>query len=403
MSENKATDAIDEGTPIKWFPGCVPLGLPDDMNLLSELQVYLRSNFVEAFAATESDIKERKFSGGKQITLGQVGIRCMHCREDPLKERGQQAATFPARICDIYQSVQRMIRLHVKCCTAMPPGVRKTIEILKESSSARIGGQKQYWIDSARRLGLVETTQGIHFGQEPYRPVPPLEGPLEESKAAAKKTGDKTVGTFKRAKQAGKEHGVAPEAAMNTQNVAPDDSNPLVVPEDKELISAYLYFTLEQMQPCQLTEADRVGSNKNREVGCHGLACKHCGGQAKCGRYFPASKASLSHMMKTQTMMNHVRNCPRCPIEVREQLELMERGRMGPDGKTVDMPKYRHGEPAEFFSRLWCRIQGPPMEEDEPRLGKVVYVVHGMRRTSSWHASSESDGSEEETDDPFLR
>jgi len=40
----------------KWFHGSVPLGLEDDKYWLSELQVYLRANFAEAFGATEEDI-----------------------------------------------------------------------------------------------------------------------------------------------------------------------------------------------------------------------------------------------------------------------------------------------------------------------------------------------------------
>jgi hypothetical protein len=59
--------------------------------------------------------------------------------------------------------------------------------------------------------------------------------------------------------------------------------------------------------------------------------------------------------------MNHVRNCRRCPVEIRENLEIMKRARMGPDGKRADKPK--HGGRKVFFHRLWCRIQGLPIED----------------------------------------
>jgi hypothetical protein len=39
----------------------------------------------------------------------------------------------------------------------------------------------------------------------------------------------------------------------------------------------------------------------------------------------------------------------------------MKRARMGPDGKRADKPK--HGGRKVFFHRLWCRIQGIPMED----------------------------------------
>ena len=163
-----------------------------------------------------------------------------------------------------------------------------------------------------------------------------------------------------------------------------DDSKlfPLVLPEDKELITNYLYLALDQMQPAKLMDADRVGCYKSRrtgkeawklvahtpsfciatlvdstnylnlfpiaikpvipstKLGFPGLACKHCIGQAGCGRYFPASEASLSQTTTSQTIVNHVRNCRRCPLEVREQLELMKRAKAQPAMKII---KPKHG------------------------------------------------------------
>lgn len=231
----------------------------------------------------------------------------------------------------------------------MPPGVRNKIESLKVSSSSR-GGRKQYWIDSAKRLGLVDTRHGIHFGRDPTGPLPPLTGPSVNSKEGRKK---------KEAQK--KEESLPPVSEEFDEPPAIVDDRPLVFPEDQSLISDYLYVTLEQMAPCVLMECDRVGCYKGRKVGFPGLACKHCVGQAGCGRYFPASEASLSQTTTSQTIMNHVRNCRRCPVEIRENLEIMKRARMGPDGKRADKPK--HGGRKVFFHRLWCRIQGLPIED----------------------------------------
>jgi len=79
---------IKDGTTIikdgnqHWYTGCVPLGVEDDKYWLSELQVYLRSNFAEAFGATEDDIAAPMHGRNKPIALGQVGIRCMHCKRE---------------------------------------------------------------------------------------------------------------------------------------------------------------------------------------------------------------------------------------------------------------------------------------------------------------------------------
>lgn len=377
---------IEDGS-LTWYTGCVPLGVEDDKYWLSELQVYLRANFAEAFGATEDDIAAPMHGRNKPIALGQVGIRCLHCKstyqcgdfviafapyilphqintvflfwwiaEDNPAERGQQATSYPSLISGIYNSVQQMLRLHLDCCLSMPPEVRSKIEALKVSCSSR-GGRKQYWVDSAKRLGLVDTPHGIHFGRDPLGPLPPLSGPSVNSKEGRVKKRNPP-------KPPPPPKSVDPDPELDDDLAPPPppvDTRPLVFPDDEALISDYLYLTLEQMSPCLLMEADRVGCYKTRKVGFPGLSCRHCVGQAGCGRYFPASEASLSQTTTSQTIMNHVRNCRRCPIEIRENLEIMKRNRMGPDGKRSDKPK--HGGRKVFFHRLWCRIQGIPFDD----------------------------------------
>lgn len=358
-----------DGTPRKdmpvYYTGSVSLGLEEDQFWLSELQVYLRSNFAEAFGATERDIAAPMHGRNKPIALGQVGIRCIHCKDEPPTSRGQQAVSYPSLVSGIYNSVQQMFRLHFDCCTAMPPEVKSKIETLRASSSSR-GGRKQYWIDSARRLGLVDTPHGIHFGRDPTGPLPPLSGPSavvsEDIKQEEKGANEETEVDTKLADSPDKGSLLSQEHTDEIKRQK-QEAYPLVLPEDQPLISEYLYLTLQQMEPCKLMDADRVGCYKGREMGFPGLACKWCVGQAGCGRYFPASEASLSQTTTSQTILNHVRNCRRCPQEIRENLEVMKRNKMGPDGKKHDKPK--HGGRKVFFHRLWCRIQGLEIEEIE--------------------------------------
>lgn len=285
----------------------------------------------------------------------------------------------------------------------MPADVRAKIEQLKLSCSSR-GGRKQYWVDSAKRLGLVDTPHGIHFERDPSGPLPPLSGPSVNSKEHRKKKSPKAKKPPLPPKAPPVE--AAPEEKEEeAAAVAPPpqllDERPLVFPEDRDLVSDYLYLTLEQMARCNLTEADRVGCYKGRSVGFPGLACRHCVGQAGCGRYFPASEASLSQTTTSQTIMNHVRNCRRCPMEIRENLEIMKRNRMGPDGKRADKPK--HGGRKVFFHRLWCRIQGLPFEEGKSETKeakrKKKSKSPGKKKRGSEDGSDADDSDDDDMDD----
>lgn len=90
----------NKNSPV-WYSGSVSLGLEEDQYWLSELQVFLRSNFAEAFGATESDIAAPMHGRNKPIALGQVGIRCIHCKTQVPAERGQQAVSYPSLISGI--------------------------------------------------------------------------------------------------------------------------------------------------------------------------------------------------------------------------------------------------------------------------------------------------------------
>ena len=242
-----------------------------------------------------------------------------------------------------------MFLLHFEHCECIPSELRERVNILKDDNANR-GRRKQYWVDSAKRIGLVDTPYGINFGRDPSEPPPPLSGlsgmVMDQEDDALLETSDN-------------------ESTMKIESVKEiqePESYPLVLPEDKPLISDYLYLALEQMQPANLLTSDRVGCYKGRRTGFPGLACKHCVGQAGCGRYFPASEASLSQTTTSQTIVNHVRNCRRCPIEVREELELMKRVK-GNNYFADNKP--RHGGRKVFFHRLWCRIQRIPLPKHE--------------------------------------
>lgn len=282
----------------------------------------------------------------------------------------------------------------------MPSEVREKIEQLRESTSAR-GGRKQYWMDSAIRIGLKDTKYGIHFARDPKGPLPPLTGLSVTSREGKRKKMIAKYGS-RVSNTAPKESEPKVKTPPKAPTPPPVDARPLVFPEDKDLISDYLYLTLEQMAPCKLTEIDQVGCYKGRDLGSPGLACRHCVGQAGSGRYFPASEASLSQTTTSQTIMNHVRNCRRCPIEIREKLEIMKRTKAAQDRKTSSKP--RHGGRKVFFHRLFCRISDLPIVEEDLNLPPlktpktpVATTRKRRRRKYDYDSYDESSAEEQET------
>lgn len=94
---------------------------------------------------------------------------------------------------------------------------------------------------------------------------------------------------------------------------------PLVLPEDRELVTESVYLALEQTMPCNYGSSERkISALGDVLTGYPGLACKHCKGEpGTSGRWFPSSERAMYTSSFTMGIISHVRNCPHCPTEVR--------------------------------------------------------------------------------------
>eukprot|EP00551_Chaetoceros_affinis_P010027 CAMPEP_0203668758 /NCGR_PEP_ID=MMETSP0090-20130426/5309_1 /ASSEMBLY_ACC=CAM_ASM_001088 /TAXON_ID=426623 /ORGANISM="Chaetoceros affinis, Strain CCMP159" /LENGTH=900 /DNA_ID=CAMNT_0050533281 /DNA_START=173 /DNA_END=2875 /DNA_ORIENTATION=+ len=188
-------------------------------------------------------------------------------------------------------------------------------------------------------------------------------------------------------------------APAQTQQTAPKDEysiekiqqlmgdTKLVEMKDKDLVPDYLFLAMAQMKPCHLTDADRVGCYKEREVGFLGMSCKHCGGQPGFGKYFPATVRSLAQTTTSQTIVKHIAvKCRLCPPEVRLAVLALQMEQANKDRAVKDAngsafeSRPRYGSRKIFFNRLWGRLHG----------GDVPVVS----RTNSGASDGTSSGSE---------
>jgi len=147
----------------------------------------------------------------------------------------------------------------------------------------------------------------------------------------------------------------------------------LVNMNDRDLVPDALFVAMAQMKQCRLTQADRVGCYKTREVGFIGMCCKHCGGQPGFGRYYPNSVRSLAQTTTSQTILKHVASkCRFAPPEVRHAVTELQRQHTEREGLASGRPRY--GSRKIFFQRVWARLHeqaasappAPSPEESTP-------------------------------------
>ena len=231
----------------------------------------------------------------KALTLGQIGIGCLHCKNSEYKLKG--STYFPTSISGIYNATMIIQQRHFPVCPSVSRETYCQYQRLK-GLTARSASTKEYWVSAARKLGLVDTSKGVFFKQSSHvddtsaPPLPQASFPQGASIAAA--------------------------AQQATPLVC------LVEPSDKIFATEYSYFVMEQMTTCIFTEADRLGKRKCHTVGFAGMACKHCVGGNGSGRFFPLTLKTFSDVSKSiHVLRNHLIKCTKAPRDMAETVTLL--------------------------------------------------------------------------------
>jgi hypothetical protein len=140
------------------------LAHPDDDQVLNSHQVLLRQQ-IEVFQATEEEAAAHVRGRSKRIRIGQMGIRCRHCKHVPPAHRQGGAVYFPLSTMGIYQASQNLSTTHLQCglCREMPEALRQQFaELIPSKVNASMVGRR-YWSECAQKMGLVDTDDGIRF------------------------------------------------------------------------------------------------------------------------------------------------------------------------------------------------------------------------------------------------
>ena len=309
-----------------WCKGTVRLAIPElDKEWLSEINCFIREECVEAFSAPEDEVKKASKRG--RIGPDQVGIRCCFCKDIPLSSRTAAAVSYPTSVAGIYESVKRWQRVHMSLCEDIPQDVKDRV-CDSNNGNAWVATTRQYWADSARALGMVDTLDGIRFGSDPSK------GPDTSQLKAALSSKDK-------------------EKMKEGEKVG--DGDCIVFPEDVSMVPPYVYFLMRQVESCHFTEADRFVARSKGPVGYPGFQCRHCNGHAGLGKYFPVTSKSLATNSTSQNIHSHLLKCRKTPPDIKAQLVALK------EEKTRS-PRLEPGWRKVFFDQVWTRLHGTEPE-----------------------------------------
>jgi hypothetical protein len=175
--------AAPASTPRVTGRGTIILYQESDDSTLSPYQCLARKQ-LELFEATQEDVDGGAQGRNKPIVLGQVGIRCKWCTDQPLKQRLKASSYYPARLQGLYQAAQNIINGHIcsQCCS-LPQEIREELLKLQTRKSAP-GGGKYFWSESAEKVGVFEDEYGLRFRASNSRNGDPSSEEEKESSVA---------------------------------------------------------------------------------------------------------------------------------------------------------------------------------------------------------------------------
>ena len=334
--KKQSSDDYSVDSSAEFFTGQVSLSMPEDKTALSPLRCFLRENVI-AFSATKEDIAVRTPTTFA-IVEGQVGIGCVHCYKLPAKQRSNRAVCFPFSVGRIYQSVADIQRFHLNECKMVPPEVREKFVAHQKASTKGSKGlaTRQYWVSSAKKLGLADTKKGIRFIRDPGAPA---------------------------------EQPASLDVLAQVASDVTTASKPLVFPEDKPTIAEFLYVVMEQLQPCRFTEADR---NKRRlkNMGSIGVECKHCAGKIDGRKFFWSSvNAVESNFVSVHT---HMMECKFIPQELKDELAELKLLR------KEQTSRLKVGSQKAFFNTVWERLHANE-EEQKKEAAAAIKEEEGQK------------------------
>lgn len=153
--------------PVSPVPPFRLLAMPEDSSVLNPVHVFVRQQ-IEVFAATQVDIAQPSPGRKNPIRLGQVGLRCIHCRHMHVRDRVKRAICYPSSVGRIYNSVSDMKFDHFSVCRGFSPELRAKFNALKAKGNVRsdrrsgpASSTAQYYHDSALRFGMMDQNGGI--------------------------------------------------------------------------------------------------------------------------------------------------------------------------------------------------------------------------------------------------
>jgi hypothetical protein len=177
----------------------------------------------------------------------------------------------------------------------------------------------------------------------------------------------------------------------SSRNHKLDDSS-LVREEDKDLLTPFTTFVMDQLEVCHVDDKNEKMANKFN-AGFPGLRCKHCCGKRDARQFFWSCPDRYKN--NSSELSKHLFKCKHCPDAIKEKLSALKLSHQ------TELRKIPRGGQLIFFRRMFNRLHGnckPVLAPALPEFPSLPLLNFGPKETVSYRYSNstltKSDGFE---------
>jgi hypothetical protein len=329
----------------------------DQERLKSPLHIFVRKQ-IEVFTATQAELSQPAPGRKRPIQLYQVGIRCIHCKHLPARERIKRAGSFPSSVSRLYHAVSDFQFDHLPNCSMLPPNVRTSFQTLKGNAKnskrleyKRSGKAKstvststaKYYEESARWMGMVDGKNGIFMASALQTSTSHIHSTLPQDSNLYEEQIDDSVESFSESLPAAASVDNGPAATIEnrskTQRLEVESSHrqcvfpmPLSSPKDNECLNALHVFCRKNIELFAASEEDINSPAPGRKtrpiIGQIGIRCIHCAKltpkqRVKRSVCYPPTVAAIYHATSNMKF-DHFKVCPALPPNARAEFNKLK-------------------------------------------------------------------------------
>ncbi len=323
----------------------------------------------------------------KMMRLGLAGFCCRHCQH---KNSMYSCRSYSSAPDNLASAISNSFILHLQKCPYTPSEIQDALASAKKIHTRQMaqmpyGSQRKLFFELWERMRAVdlpahemnddEEEEDNHNGDEEWKnEVESMkdEDDEESTSKRAPRPLEVSSSTFmdsSRPNTRGVNFPVSSDAETQSILKAAEQAwdtsinDHLILPEDRFLVSDYVFLTMRQLKVAMPSPSDFRGNRRSNVISrMPGLCCIHCANDptfhTPSGRSFPSAPDNMASALNS-SFYNHMQHCPHLDPSTKRALQNLRKIH------SQQCSSLTFGSQRRFFNKVYNKLKKIPMTKEQ--------------------------------------